>query len=348
MRLVERFGLRSADASTGPDRVAGVAERLAALLSAGLAPATAWAALDAPTNVGGDRARPGARDDRARPNARGDRARPDQVGDADSAVIARAARAAADGSPVAEAVEAARRANARAAAAWRVLAAAWAVADAAGAPLARCLTMLAGTLRDEAQLRREAAALLAGPAASARLVAALPLIAVAFGALLGFDTLGVLVGGPVGLACLALGSALLWGGARWNRALIRRAAVENPDAGLELELLAMALSSGASIVRAERIVQEALAAHLPDSPPRGAARAVVALAERAGAPVADLLRAEAARLRGAARAEGAARAARLGVQLMLPLGCCVLPAFVLLGVVPLMISVVTGTLGGAV
>ena len=32
---------------------------------------------------------------------------------------------------------------------------------------------------------------------------------------------------------------------------------------------------------------------------------------------------------------------------MLPLGACVLPAFVLLGVVPLLISVVTGTLGGA-
>jgi tight adherence protein B len=31
---------------------------------------------------------------------------------------------------------------------------------------------------------------------------------------------------------------------------------------------------------------------------------------------------------------------------MIPLGCCVLPAFVLLGVAPLLISVVTGTLGG--
>jgi len=33
---------------------------------------------------------------------------------------------------------------------------------------------------------------------------------------------------------------------------------------------------------------------------------------------------------------------------MLPLGVCVLPAFVLLGVAPLMISVISGTLGGAV
>ena len=63
--------------------------------------------------------------------------------------------------------------------------------------------------------------------------------------------------------------------------------------------------------------------------------------------MADLLRAEAARRRRTARADGAARAAALGVRLMLPLGVCVLPAFVLLGVVPLIVSVVTGTLGGA-
>ena len=76
--------------------------------------------------------------------------------------------------------------------------------------------------------------------------------------------------------------------------------------------------------------------------------AVLELSARAGAPVAELLKAEAFRVRRAARADGAARAAALGVRLMLPLGVCVLPAFVLLGVAPLMISVISGTLGGAV
>ncbi|WP_353813297.1 type II secretion system F family protein [Agromyces sp. SYSU T00266] len=317
------------DESVGPDRVAAIAERVAALLSAGLAPATAWAAIDVSTTDGHE--------------AR----RRDPAGAADAVLVARAARAAADGRSVAEAIGTAGSATDGAAPAWAVLAAAWAVADASGAPLARCLAMIAASLRDEAQLRREAAALLAGPAASARLVASLPLVSIAFGALLGFDTLGVLLGGPIGFACLALGSALLWGGARWNRALIRRAQVAQPAAGLEFELLAMALASGASVARAERIVHDATAQHLPGAATKGTAAPVVALAERAGAPVADLLRAEAARLRGSARADGAARAASLGVRLMLPLGCCVLPAFVLLGVAPLMFSVVSGTLGGA-
>jgi tight adherence protein B len=107
------------------------------------------------------------------------------------------------------------------------------------------------------------------------------------------------------------------------------------------------MSSGASVEGAVAVTRHAVSAHLP-----GAATAdhdiaaTVRIATQAGAPVAELLRAEAQRHRRAARAEGAVRAASLSVRLMIPLGVCILPAFVLLGVTPLMISVVTGTLGG--
>ncbi|BDZ53880.1 type II secretion system F family protein [Agromyces marinus] len=333
-RLLDRVLPRPADAAAPFDLVAGVAERLAALLTAGLAPATAWAAL------------------------RTDAAEATRGSERDAAVLVAAADAAGSGESVAAAIESATRRAPHAArdrgappgeasSAWPVLAAAWAVADAAGAPLARTLVVLGSSLRDEAQLRREAAALLAGPRASARLVAALPVIAVAFGMMLGFDTLGVLLGGPLGLACLVAGSGLLWAGARWSRALVARAGVARPAPGLGLELLAVALSSGASVERAQEVVADALRRHVPELADRDASPPVLALAERAGAPVAELLRAEAARMRGAARSAGATRAAALGVRLMIPLGCCVLPAFVLLGVAPLMISVVTGTLGGS-
>ena len=99
-----------------------------------------------------------------------------------------------------------------------MLAAAWTVAAESGAPLAASLRDLAAVLRDEAQLRREVGAALAGPAASARLVMALPVIAVVFGATLGFDTFGVLFGNPLGLVCLVVGRAVPLG----------RAAVEPP------------------------------------------------------------------------------------------------------------------------
>ena len=344
-----RLCARRADPAAAVDRVAAAAERLAALLTAGLAPAAAWRNVDA-AGAAGDAGRPPGTPGADRPGAATTTRRrggPPAIS-GDARVASAAASAAAEGAAVSPAIELARSAHRDASPAWSTLAAAWAVADAAGAPLAGTLGVLAGALRDEAQLRREAAAALAGPAASARLVAALPVIAVAFGVLLGFDTPGVLVGNPIGLACLVVGSALLWTGARWSRSLVARAAVARPAAGLELELLAVALTSGASLARAQELVATALRSHLPELAASADAAPVLRLAEQAGAPVADLLRAEAARLRGAARADGAKRAAALGVRLMIPLGCCVLPAFVLLGVAPLMISVVTGTLGGAV
>ena len=49
--------------------------------------------------------------------------------------------------------------------------------------------------------------------------------------------------------------------------------------------------------------------------------------------------------RRAARSAGERKAATLAVTLMLPLGLCILPAFMLLAVAPLMLSVVSSTVG---
>jgi tight adherence protein B len=196
-------------------------------------------------------------------------------------------------------------------------------------------------------LRREVRAALAGPKASAKLVTLLPVVAIGFGVVLGFETAAVLLGNPLGIVCLLVGAALLWAGARWNRALAAKAAPPTASPGLELDLLAIAMSSGTSIDGAVAVTGRAIATHLPGAASaRHDIAATVRLATQAGAPVAELLRAEAFRQRRAARAEGAVRAAALSVRLMIPLGVCILPAFVLLGVAPLMISVVTGTLGG--
>lgn len=320
MNLVSKLRRRGpADPGAAVDAIAAISERLAVLLAAGVPASSAWQHVSA-----GREAAP-----------------------ADAQVLGAAAGAAAQGESVAGAIAVARGAHPEASAAWPVLAAAWSVAAEAGAPLAASLRNLAVVLRDEAQLRRDVGTALAGPAASARLVTALPVIALGFGATLGFDTVGVLLGNPIGVACLVVGALLLWAGARWNRRLARAASLSQADAGLELELLAIAMSSGASIERARALVRETVRTHVPHSGDGRAVDEVVGLAARAGAPVAELLRAESFRVRRAARSAGAARAAALGVRLMLPLGLCVLPAFVLLGVAPLMISVVTGTLGGA-
>ncbi|MFV2199002.1 type II secretion system F family protein [Nocardiopsis sp. LOL_012] len=72
----------------------------------------------------------------------------------------------------------------------------------------------------------------------------------------------------------------------------------------------------------------------------------LARAADTGAPVADLLDRHAADLRRAARGRVLARMERLGVLVVAPLGLCFLPAFVLIGIVPLAAGLLSHTLGG--
>ncbi|MET9784027.1 type II secretion system F family protein [Nocardiopsis alba] len=61
----------------------------------------------------------------------------------------------------------------------------------------------------------------------------------------------------------------------------------------------------------------------------------LARASETGAPVADLLDRHAADLRRASRARSMERIERLGVLVIAPLGTCFLPAFILIGLVPM-------------
>ncbi len=72
---------------------------------------------------------------------------------------------------------------------------------------------------------------------------------------------------------------------------------------------------------------------------------VLDLSRRAGVPAGELLRSEAEEARRAARSDAQVKAAALGVRLMLPLGLCILPAFMALGVIPLLITVISSTVG---
>ncbi|WP_205687556.1 type II secretion system F family protein, partial [Cellulomonas endophytica] len=66
----------------------------------------------------------------------------------------------------------------------------------------------------------------------------------------------------------------------------------------------------------------------------------------AGASPVAALRALADRRRAEQRRRAREAAARLGVRLLLPLATCLLPAFVLLGLVPVVLSLLDGLLGG--
>ena len=219
------------------------------------------------------------------------------------------------------------------------------VATEAGSPLAPALREFSSTLRSLAQSRRDAATALAGPVATARLVIVLPVVGVLFGMALGFDTVGTLVGTPPGLVCLVLGSLLLWAARSWNRRLVRKASTGDANPGLALDLLAIAVAGGASLDRA-RLAVTAASGRAGMDADLGEANAVLALSERAGVPAVALLHSEAKRVRRDAHGASERKAATLAVTLMMPLGLCVLPAFMLLGVAPLMIAVLSSTVGG--
>jgi tight adherence protein B len=306
--------------------VASVVQRLAVLLAAGVAPASAWGYVEA---VGSTNT--------ARPSATASSSLPGAV-----------AVAAARGAPVADAICAGlagvapgeRRA-------WQGLAAAWRVATEAGAPLAPSLRDFAGALRSLADAQREIAVALAAPIATARLVMVLPAVGILFGLVLGFDSIGVLFTTAPGLVCLGAGSALMVVALLWNRRLVASAQPRDLTPGLRFELTAIAVSGGGALDRATASVGRALAAAgLPHDEGATEVETVLALSRRAGVPAGELLRSEAEEARRAAKAAAATRASVLAVRLMLPLGLCVLPAFMLLGVAPLLLAVITSTVSG--
>jgi len=234
---------------------------------------------------------------------------------------------------------------------WREVAVAYQVATIVGAPLAACLRSLSGALSDAQEAADDVRVALAEPAGTARLMGWLPLLAVALGAALGFDTLGTLFATPVGIACLAAGVALIVVSQRWTARLVRAAGEPSGVPGLDAELVAIALSGGVSIERARAVVADAAvlrrpaaASVEPVSPPDALGddlESVLALSHSAGVPAVELLRASAAHARHRARIEGRLRAAKLSSQLLVPLGVCTLPAFLLLGVAPMLLSVMS-------
>lgn len=289
--------------------VAAVAQRLAVLLAAGVAPASAWMHV------------------------------------ADGAVSSVPEAVVGRGEVESTILEVSASLPALEAEGWRGLAASWAVATESGTPLAPSLRDYAASLRSLAQAQRDVRVALAGPVATARMIMALPLVGVLFGLVLGFNTLATLFTTPPGWVCLVVGGALMLVAGRWNARLVRQAQPTDATPGLEFELMAIAVSGGGSLEKARAaldsaVVRFALQAHPELVDP------VLDLSRRAGVPAAELLRSEAHEARRMASADAREKAETLSVRLMLPLGLCVLPAFMVLGVLPLMISVISTTVSG--
>jgi tight adherence protein B len=106
----------------------------------------------------------------------------------------------------------------------RELARAWQVANRSGASLGATLEQVAAGQSADQALRAVVSSELAAPRATGKLMAALPLLGLGMGYLLGGDPVGWLLSGPAGWACTVLGAALACVGVLWIEALARAVA----------------------------------------------------------------------------------------------------------------------------
>lgn len=197
----------AADAETVA--VAELASSLASLLVAGVGPAPAWQHAAASTSAATGGARVG-----------GGRSR-------GAAAVARATEAGAVAARGGDDVAAVLRAQAASSPGGgrglHALAAAWQVAAATGAPTAGVLRALARALEAEHEQDDATAAAMAGPRASALVLAGLPLAGLGLGALMGVDPLAVLVGTVAGRWCAVVGLGCAGGGWWWTSRLVAAA-----------------------------------------------------------------------------------------------------------------------------
>ena len=246
------------------------------------------------------------------------------------------------------------------------------MSESAGAPLATSMERAAehAEERIDALLGRQSA--LAAPRATGRILSWLPLLGLGLGVLMGSDPVGVLTGSILGALTGLLGLGLAFAGRRWTAVLVHRAEVESAassgaeqtsnvppvDTALVLELLAAQLRAGLAPLAALGTLAEALNSRplhtvcqrLQMGSGWGSAwsgsaagtfgelRDALAPAYTGGAPSTALLLslADAHRLSERRAAERAA--GKLSVALVVPLGLCSLPAFICLGIVPILIS----------
>ncbi len=132
---------------------------------------------------------------------------------------------------------------------------------------------------------------------------------------------------------LELVAAMLDAGSGIGRSLELVAASASTDYGKALRPVVSALAIGADWETAWRSSEVRLPVILE-------LRDALGFAALTGAPSSAILYAQAARLRRERFRAAEKRAASLGVKLVIPLGLCSLPAFICLGVVPVLLALV--------
>ncbi len=228
--------------------------------------------------------------------------------------------------------------------AWRCLAAVVAVADESGAPIAEALWSLSETLRERVAIESDIAAMVQVPRQTTVLLLALPLVAIWMAGALGVNALAFLTGSTLGWISLLAAVGAIAVALRWMRRLTLSVLPQPGSLSPATDLLRVATSGGAlpevALARVHSVL-EALDL-LPKS--TTSLSELVLVSRRAGIPLGTLAKSTAQWDRQALKAHAAEATAALSVRVLLPLGLLVLPAFVLVGVFPVVFTLLRGAL----
>lgn len=193
----------------------------------------------------------------------------------------------------------------------------------AGGPIAVTLDRLAKVVNAREQAQNELALAVAGPKASSRLVMSLPMLVFIGAGIAGIPIVRVLMTPSFVWLSLTLGFTMFWLGFRWSNRILTRAEPTRFDPGIKLEALGIAVQAGLPIAAARELVPGLSPSELQDIGDGSGVALHQLITDRADSKRIDQFNSDRLKIQRAA------------VSVLWPLGITVLPAFVLIAIVPI-------------
>jgi tight adherence protein B len=213
----------------------------------------------------------------------------------------------------------------------------WSVALETGGPLVPAISRFAEVLGKLDAHQAQLQLTFASPKATSKLIFGLPFIGLGLAQLLGLAPISAMTTSLPGFLALCLGLILMLIASISSRRMLRRASPEFSDPGIFLDCVIIGLQAGLPVSAAVANAKGQVGLG-PDGESSSRLEQALVLSDSTGAELTGILSAAADGLRDELFHDQSNRLAKLAVHLMIPLGLAVLPAFVLLTVVPIAIG----------
>lgn len=190
-----------------------------------------------------------------------------------------------------------------------------------GAPIKVVTSRLVAFELDMDRFKLELETANAVPIATRKLLLWLPALSLAIGQLAGFGSMAAIFQ-PIGLFAFVISLGLVALGVKWSSSLLAPLMIEPRHPGFDLMKFSLTLASGGPLTESSN----------PDI------RELVSLSRQTGAPLGELVQNEIELVTHRALQQAMAKAKRMSIELLVPMSITVLPAFLILSIVPMLIG----------